>query len=91
MEFTHFIGIDVSKLTLDVTLVRDGNVVWHLQVSNDRSGILSIFKRLKSDKTAPGQTLFCCEHTGIYNEPLIAVLTQKRAAPAGASLHQPAS
>jgi transposase len=80
MEFIHFIGIDVSKLTLDVTLMRDGNVAWHLQVSNDRSGILSIFKRLKSDKTAPGETLFCCEHTGIYNEPLIAVLTQKKAA-----------
>lgn len=80
MEFTHFIGIDVSKSTLDVTLVCDGNVVWHLQTTNDRQGVLGIFKRLKADKTEPARTLFCCEHTGIYNEPLVATLTQKKAA-----------
>jgi transposase len=78
MEFTHFIGIDVSKLTLDVTLVRDGNVIWYLQTTNDRTGVLQIFTQLKAGVAS--STLFCMEHTGIYNEPLLAVLSEKNIA-----------
>ena len=79
MEFTHFIGVDVSKLTLDVTLVCDGNVIWYLQTTNDRPGILQIFKQLETEQ-GESSTLFCMEHTGIYNEPLLAVLTEKKVA-----------
>src|SRR5687768_15063114 len=78
MEFTHFIGIDVSKLTLDVTLVRDGNVIWYLQTTNDRTGVRQIFTQLKADVAS--STLFCMEHTGIYNEPLLAALSEKNIA-----------
>ena len=37
-HFTHFVGIDVSKETLDFAVVATTNVLFHQQVSNDKKG-----------------------------------------------------
>jgi hypothetical protein len=45
MEYKYFIGIDVSKNTLDISLlVSELGSAKHLQVSNSDNGILTMLK-----------------------------------------------
>lgn len=70
MEFTSFVGIDVSKLSLDASLLDiHGKVISNQGFSNNKLG----FKRLTkwvSGFTSLSNSLFCMEHTGIYSLPL---------------------
>lgn len=80
MEFDYFIGIDVSKATLDFAVVKLNQVLFQHQVSNDKKGIDEFLKCLRQQtKAAIGQCLFCMEHTGIYNNPLLKALYQQSA------------
>jgi transposase len=62
-KVTQTIGIDVSKLTLDV-MVRTTNV--HKQFTNDTKGFKQIITWLSKQKINLEQSLFCFEHTGWY-------------------------
>ena len=75
MQFDYFIGVDVSKDTLDFALVKANQVLFHQQVTNDKKGIADFLKQLRQQTKAPiSQCLFCMEHTGIYNNPLLKAL-----------------
>jgi transposase len=81
MEFKQFVGIDVSKDTLDFTLVRAGEKIFYLKTSNSRQGILQFLTQLQhTSATLMSATLFCMEHTGLYNEHLLSTLCEKQAA-----------
>ena len=72
MELHYFVGIDVSKETLDFTVLKGVDRLFHMQVSNSAAGIKSFIKQLKSlYKVSLQECLFCLEHTGIYNNPLL--------------------
>lgn len=78
MNFTHFVGIDVSKDTLDFAVVATNKVLFHQQVSNDKKGINLFLKELhKQTKAKLIDCLFCLEFTGIYNNPLLNALHTK--------------
>ena len=62
-NLTQTIGIDVSKLTLDI-YVRTTSV--HKQFSNDNKGFKQLISWLSKQKVNLDQTLFCFEHTGWY-------------------------
>lgn len=62
-KVTQTIGIDVSKLTLDL-YVRTTNV--HKQFSNDLKGFKQIISWSTKQKINLDETLFCFEHTGWY-------------------------
>jgi len=68
-KFKLFIGIDVSKATLDVAFTLDGNKanMSHLKISNNEEGfeqmICWISKQLSVDQS---DWLFGLEHTGVY-------------------------
>lgn len=77
MQFDYFIGVDVSKATLDFAVVKTNQILFHRQVSNDTKGITQFLKELRQQtKATMGQCLFCMEHTGIYNNPLLKALHQ---------------
>jgi transposase len=57
------VGIDVSKLTLDVHLHKAG---LHQQFVNDQSGFRKILTWLKSKGLKQDDILLCFEHTGWY-------------------------
>jgi transposase len=57
------VGIDVSKLTLDVHLHKAG---LHQQFGNDLSGFKKILAWVKSKELKSEDVLFCFEHTGWY-------------------------
>ena len=80
MLFTYFIGVDVSKKCLDFALVTAGQVHFHLQVENTPVGIKQALKSLKSQcKLQLSQALFCVEHTGLYQNTLLAYLSKQQA------------
>ncbi len=80
-QYRYFIGVDVSKTELDFAVVEANQLLFHIEVSNDKKGIQDFFRQLKT--LAQGDikhSLFCLEHTGIYNNPLLSFLFQKQAA-----------
>jgi transposase len=78
-KFRFFIGIDVSKLKIDVTVLfqnenKTEHVYYHV-IDNNEKSILSFLKNLLKDKVSAENTLFCFEDTGVYSMPLACVLS----------------
>jgi transposase len=73
-KYEIIVGIDVSKLTLDVVILNTSNLKdnKYFKVKNTVDGILSILKKVK------GNVLFCFEHTGNYSIPLCCILEGKK-------------
>lgn len=69
MDFKWFVGTDVSKKTLDVTLFfrEQGDKSPHKQFGNDDGGYRSILGWLEKQGANPKEALFCMEHTGAYS------------------------
>ncbi len=80
-NYKTIIGIDVSKLKLDVSFVHEAHAKQHHHfiVSNDEKGIKQIFKELKKMKIEFSDCLFCYENTGIYSMPLSFCLSKMKA------------
>jgi len=77
MEFKAFVGIDISKLTLDaVILFPSKQTMIHRKISNDEDGFNQLLSWLKSQKEDLYDVLFCMEHTGIYSLPLTTFLSK---------------
>lgn len=71
-NFDLYIGIDISKQTLDVTILCEcENIVKteHCKIENTTKGI-SQFVKKKLSGSLDRQMLFCFEDTGIYGFPL---------------------
>lgn len=68
MSLKIYVGIDVSKLTLDV-FIRELQA--HRKFRNDLNGFISILEWIeKKTKNPLDSVLFCFEHTGLYSLPL---------------------
>lgn len=72
-----FVGIDVSKLWLDVTLMGKSTAPQHLKVDNDKSGFTKLLNWLRKFSRSKKSWMLCMEHTGIYTQPLWYFLTEK--------------
>lgn len=80
MQINHFVGIDISKRTLDITVVVNGQNIYYDQVNNDLKHIkAALNKLLKQLKASYSDTVFCMEHTGIYNLPMVRWLQNRQA------------
>lgn len=77
MELNLFIGIDVSKKTLNYELVEQGERKLTYESENSFEGIESFIKELSRQKDFElSKAVFCMEYTGIYNNHLLAYLTE---------------
>lgn len=76
MQFSFFIGIDVSKKTLDVAVRNHEQFIFHLKVDNTAAGLDQFTAECVARGIDLGQSLFCCEHTGLYNQCLLDVALQ---------------
>lgn len=77
MDYKVFIGIDISKFTIDAA-VKLHDQVHSEQFSNDRHGHRKMISWAKK-KTASNtkEWILCMEHTGIYSLELSAFLSQE--------------
>ncbi|MGR4839011.1 MULTISPECIES: IS110 family transposase [unclassified Bacteroides] len=74
MLINTYVGIDVSKLTLDV-FIRESKL--HKQVKNNLSGFNSLLKWLETTLQSLDTVLVCFEHTGLYSLPLALFLEER--------------
>lgn len=69
--YTYFLGIDVSKNTIDCLLRPTGS---YSQQANKPEGFDDLHRWLSEQPCKPKQTLICIESTGIYSDRLLADL-----------------
>jgi transposase len=74
-EYQIVVGIDVSKKTIDVALLRMDNAK-HIsfKTSNSEAGVKKLMQFLSANQAAPEQVLFCLEQTGMYSYSLVCNL-----------------
>lgn len=81
MKFKNYlIGIDISKLTLDVALLNQSTpkVVNYLKVSNNLKGLKVMVKWIAKQNIDPLDCLFCCENTGVYTIPFSLFMSDNK-------------
>jgi len=79
-KIIHFIGIDVSKKTIDVAIIQNNNTsrIISLVFSNDCVGFRELKDWMIKEKLSFQESVFCIEHTGYYSKPLAKyVIAQK--------------
>lgn len=76
MQIKNFIGIDISKNTLDVSVINiKGETVYYQRIANNSKSIkLGLMELMKHHKTNYEENLFCMEYTGVYNMLLLSFL-----------------
>ncbi|MBS1773078.1 MAG: transposase [Bacteroidetes bacterium] len=73
---TLFVGIDVSKLWLDLSVTGEIGIETHLRIDNNLSGFKKAIQWLKKMKKQE-EWFICMEHTGVYAQPLWYFLKEK--------------
>jgi transposase len=76
METIYFLGVDISKKTIDTALTIDGKHFNEVQVDNQTKTVESFLENLKKQIASFSKLIVCMEHTGIYCLPLLNVLTK---------------
>lgn len=79
-KVVNFIGIDVSKLSFDVSIILDGNrqKIDHYMFANSKLGLKDFNNLLvKQLKVNQEETLYCMEYTGIYTAQLLEYFQAK--------------
>jgi transposase len=80
MNYNFFIGIDVSKKTLDFAVFKGKELLFKWVSENDEPGIRKFWAQLKLQHGfCVNEAIFCMEHTGIYNQHLLSFLYSKKA------------
>ena len=93
MSYVHFVGVDVSKETLDYSVIHQGEKILQFKSENSEKGIKSFLKELRKIKGLElNTTVVCMEDTGVYNNHLTEFLySQSIAAWVQAAMHIQAS
>lgn len=74
MEFKIYVGVDISKLTIDV-FIREAQA--HKKFKNEIKGFDELLKWVRIYSKEPYKSiLFCFEHTGLYSLPLAQFLEE---------------
>ncbi|RNL85398.1 IS110 family transposase [Sinomicrobium pectinilyticum] len=77
-DFRYFIGIDVSKRTLDVAILKE-QTTSSFVFDNTVKGIRAFLRLLRNQGIALRDTLICMEHTGVYGRLVLSKLLEKQA------------
>jgi transposase len=79
MMYNYFIGIDISKDTLEFCLYKENKTLFNKSFPNSNKGIQTFIKEIKTFPDCDfSNILFCMEHTGIYNNHLLNFLIEKQ-------------
>ena len=78
MHFSQFIGVDISKDTLDAAIypAKDKKMDF-LHFDNTSKGLCKMLTWLKHRGITPSEMVICAEHTGVYTNPLSDLLKRK--------------
>ena len=78
MYFSQFIGVDISKDTLDAAIypAKDKKMDF-LHFDNTQKGLMLMMSWLKRRGIKVSEMVICAEHTGVYTNPLIEFANKK--------------
>ncbi|MGN7986205.1 IS110 family transposase [Pedobacter sp. 22226] len=80
MKFKYFVGVDISKLKLDLTLLSGNNFLVHKCIENEGHAIRDFIDELMKVRGLTfNNTVFGMESTGIYSSKLVGFLLGKKA------------
>ena len=77
MKVKFFIGIDISKKTLDFAVRDSQQFLFHLKVENSLAGLDTFKSYCQEHEVALENSLICCEHTGIYSQHILSLAAQE--------------
>jgi transposase len=78
MSFLFHVGIDISKRTLDVAVLRVGRLLLSTVIDNSEGALMELLVMLRQDHGATADnTVFCAEHMGIYANFLREVMVKR--------------
>jgi transposase len=77
-KFKHFIGIDISKHTFDVTRLdaSSPHTTMHQVFKQDAKGFTSFVQWIEESHVPSSEVLICMEHTGLYIHGLLEHLKE---------------
>lgn len=78
MDFKHYIGIDISKNTFDLALIKENpsERMTTAKFPNTYKGIVALEEFIHKQKLIKQDILFCMEHTGLYCRILASYLAE---------------
>ena len=76
MDYSYFIGIDISKKTLDFAVRDQKKILFHIKVANSSAGLMQFQQECLVKDIDLSKSLICCEHTGIYSQNVLALATK---------------
>ena len=68
-KYTYYIGVDVSKKTIDICLIHQKKSIFSIQVANNTKGFKDFVKACKPHRIPIKKALVCLENTGDYGNP----------------------
>ena len=78
MEPKFFVGVDLSKMTMDFALLHGNKPIRSYKIQNTEDSVRSFLKELKAEYNFKSREIvFCAENMGIYLDHLTKVLTEK--------------
>lgn len=79
MEPKFFIGVDISKLTMDIAILNSGELIATFKIENSETSVKSFVKILKTVYRCKNTNTVCCaENTGLYTLHLANVLLKNK-------------
>ncbi len=78
MTNQYYIGVDVSKKTLDIYALKEQEKLFYLCISNDTKGFKTFDKECKKHGVIPQESILCLENTGLYGMLFAAWATEKK-------------
>jgi transposase len=75
-QYNFFFGVDISKKTVDISLLHQQKITYK-QFSNDATGMKDLMQWITELNTIASETLFCMEATGLYCFTLTHFLADK--------------
>ena len=74
-NYLFHIGVDISKLKLDVNILNVSSFLSkHFVIENNPKAITNFLKMISKKGIDINESLFCCENTGVYTNHLVHVL-----------------
>jgi len=89
MEYNWYVGIDISKKTLDVVIFQKEKMKKspHIRIENNTLGFEQLLLWFKEQNIILKETLICMEHTGIYGTQAITFFNEKATCCVESPLH----
>jgi len=65
-KYAYYIGADVSKKTIDISVLKGKEKLFHLRINNDEKGFKALKKELQKHGILAKKSILCLENTGFY-------------------------